>query len=923
MPATPAFLPAFLPALRSRAFLAALRSSACLAACIAASGALAQAAPEPEASEDIIVVGTRPIAESEAAALAFQRNSVSLVSVVSSDAVGRLPDQNIAQAVSRLPGVSVQRDQGQARYVNLRGSPLQWTTLSFDGINVVSPEGRDARFDSLPSAIASKIVVQKAVTPDMSGETLAGNIDIITRSPFDYKGLNISAKAGGGYVQLGSKSEIEGSLVVSDRWKAGDGEIGLLVSGSYYRRDMVTDNFEIDWETVPQDQRPGFENRVWAREMENKLYRLQRRNWSLSGRLEWQPDSDTKLFVSSIYTIFLDDEFRDNYRIDADDQQARVPTGTAACPGPFPAPPAPNTTGYADICTGNTPITGTLYGVDFDARFRQTEYRQSVFTNTVGGDHIFDGWTVKWRGNYTRSVDDRTQPYLLTYTQPGFGSSGSGAVNRTTVRYDLRDPKASFFDLARTLRSSTGVLSRGEPVSRFEQLPNGLNTVNSLKAEDVTDAYTGKLDVAHETTVFGDTVFRFGLQFDQRTKEANEQDFTLSGATALTAAGIPLPLADLVAGGAPYRGKLVLGYTFDHFREDLAQQYVDKAAAVSTFKPILANYYKVGEQVWSGYAMAITTLDWGNIVYGGRLEHVKNTGEAFVTLAAGPTLITTKSSNTLFHPSMHINWNLTEDQKVRLSFNTGAARPDYPVLRPNFTFNDANQTISGGNPDAQPERARGVDLYWEYYVQPRGFVSVGVYYKDVRDILFGSSRLFNSDVLNEPGKDRSDYVLSTTINGGKGYIAGIEGAIQLQIDPFLKNDVWWGGFGIQANLALNTTEATTPDGRKIRFPGASDTVFNIGPYYEKYGISARLSYQKRTTWLSELGGPDTGGDLYWATDDELDASVRYSINRNLEVYFDASNLLNGPGRRFAGVSERTLEHETFGRRFTGGFRFTY
>ena len=148
---------------------------------LASTQAMAQV---PAAEEDmgaIVVTGTRPIAESEAAALEIQKNWDSLVTVAASDSVGRLPDQNIAQAASRLPGISVERDQGQARYINLRGAPKTWTTLSFDGINVVSPEGRDARFDSIPSAIAGKIIVSKAVTPDMPGETVAGNVNVITK----------------------------------------------------------------------------------------------------------------------------------------------------------------------------------------------------------------------------------------------------------------------------------------------------------------------------------------------------------------------------------------------------------------------------------------------------------------------------------------------------------------------------------------------------------------------------------------------------------------------------------------------------------------------------------------------------------------------------------------------------------------------
>jgi len=265
--------------------------------------AVAQEVPADDAAEEgdaIVVTGSRPIAESEAAALQVQRNSDSLVTVVASDSVGRLPDQNIAQATGRLPGVAVERDQGQARYISLRGAPNYWTTLSFDGINVVSPEGRDARFDSIPSAIASQIVVSKAVTPDMPGETVSGNVNVVTRSAFDYSGFHFAGKAGLGVAELGNRPQYEGSAVVSTRIPAGEGEIGVLVSGSYYQRDMITDNFETDYERVAQDQRPGAATRFWAHEAENKLYRLTRRNWSVTGRLDWKPDSANTISLRSI-----------------------------------------------------------------------------------------------------------------------------------------------------------------------------------------------------------------------------------------------------------------------------------------------------------------------------------------------------------------------------------------------------------------------------------------------------------------------------------------------------------------------------------------------------------------------------------------------------------------------------------------------
>ncbi|MFN5759369.1 MAG: TonB-dependent receptor plug domain-containing protein [Sphingomonadaceae bacterium] len=338
-----------------------------LCSAVIGTGVLGNSAQAADADvQEIIVTGARPIAESEAAALQVQKNADSLVAVAASDSVGRLPDQNIAQAAGRLPGVAVERDQGQARYISLRGAPNYWTTLSFDGINAVSPEGRDARFDSIPSAIASQIIVSKAVTPDMPGETVSGNVNVITRSAFDYSGLHVAGKAGAGMAELGDRKQYEGSLVVSDRFQAGEGEIGLLLSGSFYERGMITDNFETDYGRVSQDQRPGNTTRFWAQETENKLYRLTRRNWSVSGRLDWKPDTDNTLSLRSVYTIFKDDEARDNYRFDLDDRQSDLAATADACT--ITANTSPTNTGYADVCIGNTPFRGTVYGVDIRQR---------------------------------------------------------------------------------------------------------------------------------------------------------------------------------------------------------------------------------------------------------------------------------------------------------------------------------------------------------------------------------------------------------------------------------------------------------------------------------------------------------------------------------------------------------------------------
>jgi TonB-dependent receptor len=908
--------------------------------------AFAQEAMEIGSDDDaIIVTGSRPIAESEKAALEVQKNSDSLVAVVASDAVGRLPDQNIAQAAGRLPGLAVERDQGQARYLSLRGSPNYWTTLSFDGINVVSPEGRDARFDSIPSALASQIIVSKAVTPDMPGETISGNVNIITRSPLDYDGFRISGKLGAGKVELGSREEYEGSLTLSNVFDTNMGEIGVLLSGSYYERNMITDNFEIDWEQVSQDRRPGFQDRFWARETENKLYRITRRNWSLSGRVDFRPDADNTISLRSLYTIFKDDEARDNYIFDFDDRQGDLVANTAACT--VPPTSTPTTTAYADACNNN-PFQGAVYGIDINQRSTLRYFRQSVFTNSIEGKHRFgDDWGLKWIANYTKSVDDRSVIGEARWESP------STRTLRPTFAYDFTNA-----NLARVQLFTTNQLSgptrfqAGSPVTAIDNFTKPLVSLRSLDAVDPTKAYTFKAELSRDLSLFGgEGTIRAGFQYDQRTKINRERERVLNNAAGFAAAGISTNYLDFSL-DRPFRGEIPLGYTFRYFDIQDMFDATGRADASIGFTPVLGNHYNVRERILAGYLMANGKFDWGSFVGGVRVEKVTNRGRSLATIPGVTGEIEAESSSTLAFPSLHLNFDVTEEQKLRVGFTSGAARADYDQLRPNVVVDDANQRISGGNPAVKPERAYGIDAYYEYYAQPQGYFMLGAYYKRVEDVLYTSRRTFGSDALNFNGVDRSGYAFSGITNGGKGRIFGVEAAFQAQLEPYAEQlglPDWMGGFGITANATWNDAKVAKPaivdnagvtliPSRRVPLPGTSDVVYNIGGYYEKYGLSLRLQYQFRTAWAD--GFADNladAGDTYWASDDELDFSARYELFKGFEVYFDASNLLNNPGRRYSDPSNilnalgipaqrngnYTIEWERFGRRFTGGVRFTF
>lgn len=934
--------------MNSRAFVrsAMLCSAAVLA--IFPVAAIAQAAPAADAvdGDAIVVTGSRPIAESEAAALQVQKNSDSLVSVVSSDAAGRLPDQNIAQATGRLPGVAVERDQGQARYISIRGAPNYWTTLSFDGINVVSPEGRDARFDSIPSAIAAQIVVSKAVTPDMPGETVSGNVNVITRSAFDYDGFHFAGKAGYGIAELGNRPQYEGSAVVSTRVPAGEGEIGVLVSGSYYQRAMITDNFETDYERVSQDQRPGSLSRFWAHETENKLYRLTRRNWSLSGRLDWKPNADNSISLRSIYTTFTDDEMRDNFRFDLDDRQGDLVANSAACG--TAVNPTPTTTGYADVCIGNTPFQGTIYGIDIRQRSTLRAFEQSIFTNTIEGTHEFgDGWKFNWLGNYTESKDDRSVVGETTWDSP------STRNLRPTVAYDFTDPNFARLRLFTTVQlSSPTRYQAGTPVNDIDSFTKPLTSMNILDAIDTTKAYTAKFVVSRETEFLGgDAVLKAGFQFDQRTKTVDESSMALNSAGQFATIGISTSYNGFSL-DTPFKGKIPMGYTFHYFDADKMRAASDAARNNFTFTPALGNIYDVQEEVLAGYVMGTVRYDWGSAVGGARIERVKNRGTAVATVGTVTGPVTAENTGTLVFPSMHLNFDVDTDKKLRIGFTSGAARADYDQLRPNVVIDDSNQRISGGNPGVKPERSYGVDAYYEYYVQPQGYFMLGAFYKKVEDVLYTSRSTFGSNALDSNGVDRSAYAFSGITNGGSGSVRGVEAAAQVQLEPYVSDlglPDWMGGFGITANATYNDSEVTKPaildsagatisPERKVPLPGTSEVVYNVGAYYEKYGLSLRLQYQNRTAWADGFADNlDSAGDTYWAEDDELDFSARYEISNGIEIYFDAANLLNNPGRRYSdpsnilnaqGVStpftsRYTIEWERFGRRYSGGIRVNF
>lgn len=882
---------------------------------VTANIAMAGAGTSVSTLDGMTVTGARPQAESEAMALQLQRSSTALVNVVAADAIGHFPDQNIAAALGRLPGVAVERDQGQERAISLRGAPSRWSTISFDGVNVVAPDGKRARTDTVPSAIANSVVVRKAVTANMSGETLAGNIDIVTRGAFDYDGLKTAISTGIGYNDLGGGRQYDAGGFISNTFA--DDRFGIALSASTYERDMITDNFETDWEIASEDREPGSETRTWADAHQNKLYRLTRSNTAFAGRFDFRPVDGHRFFLSSIHTEFTDDELRNAMEFDLDDGAARTDRADV-------------TRGYADVRTGNTPLQGRIHGVELDSTLNVNHTVQSIFTNTLGGEQNFGAWDASWRLNYTESKSEHGPSFNSTWRTPRPGGEIDYSL-RPTVDYDFTDRENHGVRLYETIVNPDGTYSTGNYKRSLDPQDYEFVSLRSTTRLQDSTSHSGRLDLSRGMDLFGrSSDVQFGVQYDKRSKEDTRQTLEIMPGT-LAAAGVPFPSTGDLSIDTPYKGKIPLGYSFRYFSEGLANDMWANlhGQGLSNVQAGVAetNNYKVSEEVLAAYAMATTWFDWGNLVTGVRVEQVDNSAEAMVQSDAGFSPVRVSGDSTVVLPSLHLNWDISDQLKLRLSANTGAARPDFTLLRPNFSIDDNEGVISGGNPDLEAEKALGVDAYLEWYMPSGAFFSVGAYYKQLSDVLLDVERArFGNDLLDQPGLVRSEYRYETTENGGDGHLAGLEIAFSQTLEPFAERwnlPDWAAGFGIRGNVTFNDTETETPEGRKVALPGSSDFIYNLALSYERYGLSTRLSWQYRTEWIDGLGDGDILGDTYWDEVGRLDFKASYRFNPQAEVFLEANNLLREPGIRYEGERYRVSEYEMFGARYMVGVRLNF
>lgn len=826
-----------------------------------------------DAGSQILVLGQ---SANLASALSRKRAADGVSDVLTRDAIGQFPDQNVAESLRRLPGVNILNDQGEGRFVSVRGLDPQLNATSLNGVRLPAPESdtRAVALDVLSSDLIESIEIKKSLTPDMDADTIGASIEIRTPSVFDRKKDLLTVTAEGSYNRYADTVTPKAALDFSKRLSD---DFGIAGGVSYYKREFETDNVEADfWETAGNgvDFSPGIEYRD---------YDVERTRISSYLSFDLRASNSTKLYLRGNWSQFDDQEFRRRLVILPDGD----PVG-----------------GDADsaIFSDTTAAGGSRIEVrrDNKDRFERQRIRSLVF----GGDTDTGEWKLNWLASWAKSTEFEDFSLDPTRFRARFTNAGVG------LNFDFSDERVPLYTL-------TGGASLFNDPTRY--------SFNRLELTDLSDSqdeeFALKADIARvfalgdgELTVQAGAKQRWrdkSYDFDLTFYDGFDGSYTLADVLGT----YRYPIVDL----GPMTGRTA---PTDFYLANIA------GFEVNDYETALGSAisdYAVSEDITAGYLMGRYETGKLLAIGGVRVEHTRNTLEGNSVLDADPDVLVTpvsfKRSYTQWLPSLTLRFAAQNDLIVRAAVNRSLVRPRLSRLAPRFTINEDGEA-EFGNPDLKPFESWNFDGTIEYYMSSNGAITAGVFYKKVK----------NFEVLTRDGDPGTFNGIAyqealIPLNGDSGDIFGFEASFAQTFDmlpaPF-------DGLLFQANYTYTDATGTVPtdgdltDPREIPLPSASKNTFNVVLGYSKGPLDLRAAGTYRDGYLDELGD-DVETDRFVDNHFQLDLSARYNITKQIRVFAEWINVNDAKYFAFQTLNDRRrlLQYEAYGSTFKFGVRASF
>ncbi|MGF7146889.1 TonB-dependent receptor [Sphingomonas zeicaulis] len=845
-----------------------------LFALIAGTEAFAQEVADTGEPE-IVVTGQRA---QQQRSIEIKRESIGIVDVAASDEIGQLPDRNVAEVIERLPGVGVQYDQGEGRYVAIRGIPSDLNNYTVNGFELGNPDGNTRRLplDIVSGQLLNRVEVTKAKTAELDGQGIGGTVNLVTQTAFDFKDpFVVSVTAQAGYQTLNEKVPVRADASIGGRFGS-DEQFGILVGASYSKRDFQSFGLYPDDWALNEDAARG----AAPINIKYNDYNLERERIGGIASFDWQATPSTRLYVRGLYSKFTENEYRQRYRLDFA-TAAQIAAGTVSF--------------NPDGLTGVSRVTEQRSDL-------RLEYKEkSVLIGMIGGRTETDDWVIDYGG--ARSHNEVIEPNQLWQFR-----GNPGVVD---------------FDFSDKLFTAT---------PRMPLTANGLQFRQYSEQDESGDEYiwTGKLDVTRKLAFGDDSFIRVGGKYRATDKDFDSNNTVYmrgSGAATRFSLG-QFDLAGEDVSSYPRKGRPYLitpvidaDKIVDFTADPTNSKYFVLDEGTSLANATL-NDLDLSEKIAAGYAMA--NIDFGaiSITPGLRIERTELSIRGF-QLENGDDVVPVsgKRSYTDWLPSLMMRFRPNDEVVVRLAYTRSVGRPNYSDLTPggetayeengDGTFDGS---VSVGNPNLAPYVSDALDASAEWYFARGGLISVGVFAKFIDNPIYTESVTLTDTSYG--GRDYARLEFSQRQNGTSADIIGLEVAYRQQFE-FLPG--FLSGFGLEANATLiDSTLKVDGRGEPAGFPEQSKLLYGAQLFYQKGPIEASVAYHHTGRALIALGG-EALTDQYNDDLRRLDAKASFALTPNIRLFVEGQNLTDEPTRQYqGGRRDWIIQNERYGRTYYAG-----
>ena len=863
----------------------------------------ATAATTPTSTDTIVVITAAP--RQEIKARQVQKDAPNLISVQSAETIAKYPDFNAAEALGRMPGISLSSDTGEGRFVQIRGIDANLNGATYGGVPLLntnpggtaaSSSGRAVEYDTIPTGAINGIVVTYTGMPDHDAEGLGGSIELSPRTAADITKPFADATVGGGYEPLHDHSgpttgEIafgarfgfdDKGLVVQNGdtqpqaragWISNPTPFSFVLNASYKEDRRAVDDIEesyIDDGAAPSNA---------IDEYQLRRYNYHRTRFGNGGEFDFKPNSDHSYYIRADVAGYIE-SVNKNFLLLTNMGDVEGPTGQ------IPADPG-NANGY--LVTTQPEITST------DEREKHVN---EVYV--IGGADRFGDLTLDYHAAYSSA----------SFTEDhSIGAKFKGPKN-VPLTYD-------------------NVSNADYPILGF---PNGIAQINdaanytlsSLSNEqdydhDKEDSYA--INALLKQKLFtDDDQFKFGVQARLRDKSASEYDESYSPA-ALSLASLSTPAINYYNGvfsnGPQINIPAIANLVYN--------------GGIQDGPPVFntGSYFSAREDIYAAYGQYMTRIGKWGVLAGVRLEQTDAVYGGYIATtnpdgSAGPNTFQTRTNDYLnAFPTVQVRYDFDPTLALRATYSTGIGRPGFLQNSTSASVDLSQNTVTRGNPALKPTLGSNFDLSLEKYLPEGGIIQVGAFDKEFTNYI--APRIQNG--VNDPLDPGNLAQVTTFLNIPNGYARGVDASYHQKF-------VWlprpFNGLGVEANLTLVDSRfleydaATSGTGKNEygMLPGTSADTWNLALFYEAYGFQARLSAEYISHSLFGLGG-DRSLDTIQDNRQLLDFSSSYKINKNWSVYFNAKNLNNAPLRYYEDSPDRPIQREFYDATYEAGIRANF